>query len=193
MSTPTPTDPWAPPPNWSAPSSGPNAPAPKKRRSPLRVIAWTLTGVFVLLAALFACTAVTSAVHVATNPPPTEQSAPAPAAPAPVAQAAPEPAPAPAPAPAPVAPAPAPEPAAPAGIESGKYEIGVEMAPGKYKTPGPDGSGMCYHARLSATDNGGTVGDIIDNNISQGPDTVTVKKTDGFFETSGCQPWVKVG
>ena len=27
--------------------------------------------------------------------------------------------------------------------------------------------------------------------ISQGPATVTVKDTDGLFETSGCQDWVK--
>ncbi len=87
--------------------------------------------------------------------------------------------------------------AAPSGplttFGDGVWEVGVDVAAGKYKTAGPgsDGIGMCYHARLKNND--GSLGDIIDNNISQGPVTVTIKPGDGYFETNGCQDWVKVG
>lgn len=37
----------------------------------------------------------------------------------------------------------------------------------------------------------GAVGDIIDNNNSKGPVTVTIKESDGYFETQGCADWVK--
>jgi hypothetical protein len=79
------------------------------------------------------------------------------------------------------------------GYTEGVYEVGVDMQPGKYKTAGPDPDDAfpnCYYARLKTGD--GSLGDIIDNNNSQGPVTVTVKTSDGMFDTSGCQAWVKV-
>ena len=98
-------------------------------------------------------------------------------------------------APAPAAPAVAePAPAeAPAGplttFGAGTWEVGVDIQPGRYKTTGPDESGLgCYYSRLETGD--GSLGDIIDNNISQGPVTVTIQDTDGLFETSGCAGWV---
>jgi hypothetical protein len=87
--------------------------------------------------------------------------------------------------------------AAPSGplttFGDGVWEVGVDVAAGKYKTAGPasGGIGMCYHARLKTND--GSLGDIIANNVSQGPVTVTIKPGDGYFETTGCQDWVKVG
>lgn len=88
-------------------------------------------------------------------------------------------------------PAPPATPAAPAGPRTtfgeGTWEVGVDIAPGKYKTTGTSGYG-CYYARLKTGD--GSMGDIIDNNISQGPATVTIKSTDGYFETNGCDSWV---
>jgi hypothetical protein len=93
------------------------------------------------------------------------------------------------------APAPTPDPvAAPTGplttFGDGVWEVGVDIAPGKYKTTGTDSYG-CYYARLQHND--GTVEDIISNGFGQGPVTVTVKPTDGYFETSGCVDWTKVG
>lgn len=89
--------------------------------------------------------------------------------------------------------APAPDPA-PTGplttFGDGVWEVGVDVAPGKYKTAGTDSYG-CYYARLQNND--GTVADIISNGFGQGPVTVTVKPTDGYFETSGCVDWTKAG
>ena len=66
----------------------------------------------------------------------------------------------------------------------------MDIAPGKYKTTGTDGYG-CYYARLMQND--GSLSDILNNGFVQGPATVTLKRSDGYFETSGCQDWVKVG
>ena len=68
------------------------------------------------------------------------------------------------------------------------------MQPGKYKTAGPSDDnaiGQCYYARHKTGD--GSLGDIIDNNLTEGGATVTIKPSDGMFETTGCQPWVKTG
>lgn len=70
----------------------------------------------------------------------------------------------------------------------GTWEVGVDIAAGKYKTTGPDGPN-CYYARLKTGD--GSMGDILDNNNSNGPVTVTVKESDGYFETQGCADWAR--
>lgn len=93
-------------------------------------------------------------------------------------------------------PAPTPEPtaAAPAGplttFGDGVWEVGVDIAAGKYKTTGTDSYG-CYYARLQHND--GSISDIIGNGFGQGPVTVTIKDTDGYFETSGCVDWTRAG
>lgn len=84
---------------------------------------------------------------------------------------------------APAAPAPGTIPGA------GTFMVGSDIEPGTYKTAGPDGFG-CYYARLK--DTSGDFGSIINNNVSQGPATVTISASDGAFETSGCQTWTKV-
>lgn len=89
-----------------------------------------------------------------------------------------------------------PVPPAPSGplteipTNGGVFEVGTDIVPGKYKTEGPAGFG-CYYARLQNND--GSLRDIIDNNNTDGPATVTIKESDGYFETSGCKPWVKTG
>ncbi|MEU4197303.1 hypothetical protein AB0E69_35765 [Kribbella sp. NPDC026611] len=70
----------------------------------------------------------------------------------------------------------------------GTYEVGVDIKAGDYKAAGGAG---CYWARLKSLD-GGTDA-IITNNLSNGPQTVTVKTTDKGFETARCGPWTKVG
>lgn len=63
----------------------------------------------------------------------------------------------------------------------GTYEVGVDIQPGKYKSPGGNG---CYWARLDR------VQQIIDNDLSDGPTVVTVQKTDGYLKLSNCT-WTK--
>jgi hypothetical protein len=86
------------------------------------------------------------------------------------------------------------EPVEPVGplttFGAGVWEVGVDIAAGKYKTTGTDGYG-CYYARLKQND--GSLSDILNNGFVQGPATVTIKQSDGYFETSGCEDWVQVG
>ncbi|WP_331532871.1 hypothetical protein [Pseudonocardia sp.] len=81
--------------------------------------------------------------------------------------------------------------AIPAG--GGRYRVGPDLTPGIYQTSGENGSSAtgCYYARLKTGD--GSLGDIIDNYVAQGPMTVTVGQSDGYFETTGCSPWTKIG
>ncbi|MFI6681852.1 hypothetical protein [Kribbella sp. NPDC050470] len=92
------------------------------------------------------------------------------------------------PAPAPKTVTAQPPQAAAAITEDGTYEVGVDIKPGKYKSAGGD---SCYWARLKNLD--GDLDAIIANNISDGPQTVVIKKTDKGFETNRCGTWTKVG
>jgi hypothetical protein len=64
---------------------------------------------------------------------------------------------------------------------AGLYLVGTDITPGEYKTDGPAPGGMCYWARL--TDSGG--GDIIANNLTEGPTRVTAVAGE-YLEVSGC-------
>lgn len=94
---------------------------------------------------------------------------------------------------APAAAAPAVAPPAPAGplttFGDGKWEIGVDIAEGKYKTPGKaDGAwGACY------MDTENEAGKIGQQEVSDGPVTIVIKKKDGYLKTSNCSDWTKVG
>jgi hypothetical protein len=84
-------------------------------------------------------------------------------------------------------------PTTPAGplttFGEGVWEVGVDIVPGKYKTGGDDGGVMgCYYARKKTGDD--SSGDILGQDYSHGPITVTIKDSDGYFDTSGCQDWV---
>ena len=89
------------------------------------------------------------------------------------------------------APAPAPAAAPASGgplteVSEGTYEVGTgdgQVAPGKYKSPGPSGSGgSCYWARLRSDD----TTDIIANDLKEGPTVMTVKAADKDVEVRGC-------
>jgi hypothetical protein len=67
----------------------------------------------------------------------------------------------------------------------GVYEVGVEIEPGTYKTPG---GADCYYARLRSDD----TSDIITNNSSTGPQTLRVRTSDKFIDFSGGCEWRKV-
>jgi hypothetical protein len=77
-------------------------------------------------------------------------------------------------------------------IGEGTYVIGTDIVAGTYKSSGPSGSGIgsCYWARL--TDTTGNSGTIIALDISKGPSTVTISRSDGAFKTDGCKTWYKV-
>ena len=66
---------------------------------------------------------------------------------------------------------------------NGKYEVGKDIKPGKYRTTGDLEN--CYWARLSRS------GEIIDNNFAAAAReiTVTIQKSDGMFTTEGCGTW----
>jgi len=67
----------------------------------------------------------------------------------------------------------------------GVWIVGVDIQPGTYRTAAsPD---LCYGARLSGF--GGTFGEIIANELSFDPITVTIEPTDAGFESIDCDLW----
>jgi len=87
---------------------------------------------------------------------------------------------------APAAPA---QPAGPATrIGDGTYEVGTDMAAGRYKTTGDGSIGLCYWER--AKDDSGDLGSIISNDLFRGPGSVTVKNGE-FAKLSGGCTWTK--
>lgn len=86
-----------------------------------------------------------------------------------------------------------PPPGPAAEMSTGTYQVGVDVAPGRYKTPGPgsaDIMDMCYWARHS--DDSGSFESILANGNLQGPGSVTVNKGE-FVELMGACVWKKVG
>ncbi len=77
-----------------------------------------------------------------------------------------------------------PAPAAPAStFGEGTHRVGVDIAPGTYRSPGGD---LCYWER-QASFGSGDVEDIIANEISTGGQVVvTIEPSDMGFKTSGC-------
>lgn len=69
----------------------------------------------------------------------------------------------------------------------GTYEVGVDVKPGSYVSTTPD-SGNCYWARLSGPHTGN---DILDNGNSAGQVIVTIAASDKFFESAGCNDWIR--
>ncbi len=92
------------------------------------------------------------------------------------------------PSPQPVEAAPEPEPVGPktefAG--DGTFLVGKDIEPGTYRGNEAGGK-MCYWTRLSGLS--GEMGDMIANDIAQGPTVVTIKATDKAFETKRCGAW----
>lgn len=72
----------------------------------------------------------------------------------------------------------------------GTYVVGDEIEPGTYRTSGPAGSAPCYWARLSNTSG---EDDIVANDLTDGPTTVTIKSSDEAFESHRCGQWTKTG
>lgn len=87
-----------------------------------------------------------------------------------------------------------PSPTGPASsFGDGTYQVGVDIRPGTYRTVVPGDSLGCYWARLkNAT--GGLDAIITNNNVNAGGHiTVTIKSSDGAFQTEDCGTWVRTG
>ena len=69
---------------------------------------------------------------------------------------------------------------------NGTFVVNTDIVPGTYRTNGGTG---CYWARLNSLD----TGDVIDNNVSDGPQVVRIKPTDTAFMTRDCGTWQKSG
>lgn len=76
--------------------------------------------------------------------------------------------------------------AAESTIGEGTYLVGEDIEPGRYKARARAGM-ACYWARLR--NDSGDVGSIIANGYSNGAASVTIRSSDGAFETSGCTGW----
>ncbi|MFJ7241020.1 hypothetical protein ACIQWB_28340 [Streptomyces olivaceus] len=93
-----------------------------------------------------------------------------------------------------VTPKPAERPGPATTVEGdGQYHVGEDMQAGTYKTAGPEKGTIiesCYWALTM--DASGAFGAIIANDDLQGQVRVTVGKGE-YFETNGCQGWIRVG
>ena len=75
---------------------------------------------------------------------------------------------------------PTPEP----GFGDGTWRVGEDIPPGLYVAPGGD---LCYWARLSGF--GGSLDEIIANDLGGGQRIVTIAPSDAGFDTGGCGTW----
>lgn len=84
----------------------------------------------------------------------------------------------------------APKPTGPAiSVSDGSYQVGVDIAAGRFKTSGPDANDIipsCYWARSS--NDSGAVASIIANDIVSGPGVFTVKSGE-FLKLTGSCVW----
>lgn len=79
------------------------------------------------------------------------------------------------------------------GMSSGVYQVGVDVRPGRYKTPGPAPDAiidLCYWARL--TDDSGEFDAIIANGMLEGPGSLTINDGE-FVDLSGDCTWTFTG
>ena len=89
-------------------------------------------------------------------------------------------------------PEPSPEPAATTespiirepGFGDGTWIVGTDIGPGIYAAAGGD---LCYWSRLSGF--GGSLGEIIANEVGDGRRVVTIAPEDKGFGTTGCGDW----
>ncbi len=76
---------------------------------------------------------------------------------------------------------------------NGSYEVGVDIAPGTYRSEGPeDPFPLCSFARLKTA--GASFADldqVIDVQNVQGPAIAKIEASDGGFFSQGCKTWVQ--
>ncbi|MFI9152745.1 hypothetical protein [Streptomyces sp. NPDC053367] len=72
--------------------------------------------------------------------------------------------------------------------DGGMFKVGVDIAPGTYKSTG-NTDDMCYWERTKDAEH--SIDSIIANNNVSGTAVVTIDASDAYFKTSGCQDWKK--
>lgn len=83
----------------------------------------------------------------------------------------------------PAPPPPAPTPAPKTTIDAdGTYEVGPDIVPGTYTSPGPVEGSACYWKRASGEE-------TVDNALTKKPQVVQIQQGDTSFTTNDCQPW----
>jgi hypothetical protein len=80
-------------------------------------------------------------------------------------------------------------PAANTISSDGTYLVGTDIQPGLWRSDGGTDGMPCYWKRLSGLS--GSLDDIIQNNVSDGPQVVQIQPTDKAFVTAHCQNWHK--
>ncbi|WP_371616213.1 hypothetical protein [Streptomyces sp. NBC_00454] len=81
-------------------------------------------------------------------------------------------------------------PKAEAPGKAGTLKVGVDIAPGTYKSAGStEGGTGCYWERTK--DASGSTDSIIANENPTGQAIVTIAPDDGYFKTQDCQDWKK--
>lgn len=81
-------------------------------------------------------------------------------------------------------------PKAEAAGKAGMLKVGVDIAPGTYKSAGStEGGTGCYWERTK--DASGSTDSIIANENPTGQAIVTIAPGDGYFKTTDCQDWKK--
>ncbi|MFJ3672321.1 hypothetical protein ACIPSE_38280 [Streptomyces sp. NPDC090106] len=81
-------------------------------------------------------------------------------------------------------------PATGASGDAGMLRVGVDIAPGTYRSAGNEDD-MCYWERTKDAEHG--LDSIIANNNVTGSAVVTISASDAYFKTTGCSDWKKSG
>jgi len=71
----------------------------------------------------------------------------------------------------------------------GTWQVGVDIAPGTYMTAGAVDGTTCSHALRTAR----TGGKLSASSAGPGRAAVVLATVDGWFATSGCATWTRVG
>ncbi|CAL9468229.1 hypothetical protein [Streptomyces sp. enrichment culture] len=79
-------------------------------------------------------------------------------------------------------------PAAEMAGDGGMFKVGVDIAPGTYRSTG-NADDMCYWERTKDAEH--SMDSIIANNNVSGTAVVTISASDAYFKTSGCKDWKK--
>ncbi|MGP9020404.1 hypothetical protein ACT1U9_18630 [Streptomyces sp. BR1] len=72
----------------------------------------------------------------------------------------------------------------------GMFKVGVDIAPGTYKSTG-NTDDKCYWERAKDASHG--MDSIVANDNVTGTAIVTIDAGDAYFKSNGCQDWVKTG
>lgn len=80
------------------------------------------------------------------------------------------------------------QPAGSSRMGEGTYIVNEDVRPGRYKARARSGA-TCYWARLR--DDSGDADSIIANDLTRGAASVTIKRSDGAFTSSGCTTWTR--